>query len=202
MQSLESAFAAGREMFSAGVVATAGAFMLLLLWLLWPRKKKERRRTKDHPQTIATHLAADLNKPGRGDWVKPGGAPATAAPSDGTYRVKANIGVRSTRSLATGSGEKFCLVFEVAAISDPTNGGPANFFVGPMFLDADGKVVGWWREQPPISVAQGVRRGAVEAVAPAGAATAHISICGSFMKEGPPGNGEIAFSRLHLTRVS
>ncbi|MBY0569553.1 MAG: hypothetical protein K2P70_19745 [Hyphomonadaceae bacterium] len=109
--------------------------------------------------------------------------------------------MRSKQSLAAAPGETFSLDFEVAAVSDPTNGGRANFLVGPMFLDADEKVVGWWREQPPISVAEGVRRGAVDAVAPAGTESAHISIYGSFVREGTPGNGEVAFTRLHLRKA-
>jgi hypothetical protein len=136
-----------------------------------------------------------------GAWRNASGGAAQGAIADGAYRLNRNQSARSAASLPASPGRAYRLHFRAAALADSTNGGKNNFFVGPMYLGAEGKVVGWYKEQPPISVAEGQRTGVVESIAPDNAATVHISMHGNWAKDAPAGDGVIAFSELRLVEV-
>ena len=206
----------------APAAAVAGAALLVLLFAvrltrMTPRSKEiePASSARDSELTAAAtgtssaasaapgrEIVADFRNEGIVAWRHVYNAQTAIGVIDnGVYQVGRNHNALSRAHLIASRGRAYRVHFRVAALADSTNGGKNNFFVGPMYLDVEGKVVGWYREQPPISVAEGERTGTVDSVPPANAATVHIGVMGNYAKEGQAGDGVIAFSELRLVEV-
>lgn len=149
-------------------------------------------------KAVLTEIVPDLSDTSTEVWSHPSGRRGIWMVGDRELRIGQLQAVRSNAHLKAQPGKTYRLDFKVRAISEPSDGGNNNFFVGPMFLDAKENVVGWYREQPPISIAEGVRAGSVESVAPPTAVSVHISLQSNFSQIGRHGDGVIAFSDLRL----
>jgi hypothetical protein len=207
---------AGDEDLMVPVVAAVGALVLLILLLAVVLRRKKpapasrtatvsRSSLADSPAArtpAPREIVADFHAHGVEVWRHPNNPTGpTGAIDDGAYRLGRHHNAYSVAHWPAIAGHAYRVHFRAAALADSTNGGKNNFFVGPMYLDAEGKVVGWYKEQPPISVAEGQRTGTVESVAPANAATVHIGVMGNYAKEGQAGDGVIAFAELRLVEV-
>lgn len=142
-------------------------------------------------------LVADFNR-GIEAWRHPSGRAPQGLITNGTYQLTTNEAALSCAFLPAHPGKTYSVQYRAAAVAEPTNGASNNFFVGPMFLDATGKVLVWFREQPPISLAEGERKGIVEIEAPTDAVTVHIGMQGNYTRDGPSGDGSIAILELRL----
>lgn len=195
---------------------SAGAVILIVvissLMLMSRRLKKTQQRLNvaqvergvvppDRPQRqvrpAPVVLAASFNDPS--GWAAPMGGAPRGAFKDGVCQLGPDVGVRSAKNLPAIAGRKYRLDYRAKSLADPKNGAEANFFAGPLFLDSEGEIVGWWVEQPPLHVSDGERAGVVEVLAPRQAATVHIGLSGSRSKEGPGADGLIAFVEARLS---
>ena len=148
-----------------------------------------------------TEIVPDLSDASKEVWSHPSGRRGAWTLKDGELRLGQLQAVRSNAHLKAQPGKNYRVDFIARAVSEPSDGGNNNFFVGPMFLDARESVVGWYSEQPPISIEEGPRAGSVEFVAPPTAASVHVSLHSNFSKIGRHGDGVIAFSGLRLTEM-
>ncbi len=132
-------------------------------------------------------------------WQAAGGAPAPEGLVEGAYTFGPLGGTMSREFLPANPGEKFAVDYSVKLVKAPKNGKPANFVVGPMFLDAQGGVLGWGNVEPPL--AEATRDAHVEMEAPAGTTTVRLYIGGMWASAPPIPNGEVAFTAAKLAVV-
>jgi hypothetical protein len=145
-------------------------------------------------------FVADFSK-GVDAWVRPNGKPAVGNIGPGGYEFGPGEGVLSKQSLQVVEGGIYEVKFSISATRDSTNGSPSNFLVGPVFYSAEGQITRWWREQPEIRVAEGMRSAVVRTKAPANATRVHLGMHGSKSTDSSSGNGYVVFSSVEMRRV-
>lgn len=145
-------------------------------------------------------LVVDLKRAGLERWrgVATGAAPSGTV-RKGSYELGPNEGGVSADTLPASPGKRYRVAFKAKVLMQADNGGETDFRVGPVFLDATGKVVGWWRKQEPFARNERQRKGVVEEIAPENAVAVSIGAFGSWKQKGAPGNGVVALSDLSLT---
>ncbi|MES1263387.1 MAG: hypothetical protein ABUL69_03450 [Peristeroidobacter soli] len=126
------------------------------------------------------------------------GQSASGQVRKGQYELGPNQGGITIQTLPARPGRTYRVGFKAHVVSAPANEG-ADFRIGPVFLDADGKVVGWWQKQEPITTKERTRKGFVETVAPDNAAAVCIGAYGPWAQDGKPTSGVVAVSELSLT---
>lgn len=191
--------------------------VLVIVVLFWMRRDKQQApkvksgaRPKDSSrgarapidaELSPVQLTVDVGSTQASDWIKSGSL-ALGELQHGKFVVGPGQGGRTAASLVATPGRSYRLSFVVVAISEASNGGRSNFFAGPLFFDADGNIVGWWREQSPISLREGSRTGFVDSVAPENAAIVCAGVHGAHVREGVAGDSVVAFSHLKLELLS
>ncbi|MEJ0059382.1 MAG: hypothetical protein WDM79_07355 [Terricaulis sp.] len=78
---------------------------------------------------------------------------------DGHYRMSGGDGVRSKGHLIAEVGATYRVEFTALALRNSGNGVTNNFAIGPLFLNASGKVLNHWVKQPAIKDTDGEKQG-------------------------------------------
>ncbi len=104
-------------------------------------------------------------------------------------------------TMKASNGEAFEIKTRARLVRPPANGATNGFYVGPLIYDADGEVLTWWESVPQVTAAEGFREIAVCAVAPAGAASVGIGICGTWSGDDKPADFVVSFRRVKLKRL-
>ncbi len=146
-------------------------------------------------------ISADFDKGTLSDWGKVVAEeqPATGAIRNGRYELGPLEGGALRRGLKAKPGKKYAVRFLADVVKPPANGIPANFSVGPVFYDENGKLVGYYKKFPALPPKKPDK---VVLQAPENAATVRIGVFGSWA---PPGEKAadcvIAFRELTLTEA-
>ncbi len=131
------------------------------------------------------------------DLVAVAGSPIGGEFISGEYIVGPKQGGRSKRLLPAREGEVWNLSSTLRIVYRSLGDTEATILAGPLFFDADGKVLHWWRPLPclegPISV---------EAVAPFGTAKVAAGVYGVWFQDREPPLVKVAFSSTTLARRS
>jgi hypothetical protein len=131
------------------------------------------------------------------EWVP--GRPATGVFEGGWLQLGSTDGGRTVASFPAREGD----VFEGTAITvlvDPgANGLPSRFMFGPMFLDADEKVLTWWKPFPKPS--NEPAEITVTEQAPAGTASVRLGVRGTWDSKGETGDYVVGFAHARLAKV-
>jgi len=112
----------------------------------------------------------------------------------------AGDGGRSVQSFPAAEGELFTAQATLALLDPGRNNIDSRFFFGPIFFDADGKVLLWWKpfNKPgaePTDVA-------VETRAPEGTTSVKLGISGSWDSSGSAGDYVVGFANARLLKRS
>lgn len=112
----------------------------------------------------------------------------------------AGDGGRSVQSFPAVEGELFTAQATLALLDPGRNNIDSRFFFGPIFFDADGKVLMWWKpfNKPGADPADV----AVEARAPEGTASVKLGIHGSWDASGNAGDYVVGFANARLLKRS
>ena len=108
--------------------------------------------------------------------------------------------VKSVQTMPVRTGDTIKWSATVHAVSEPTNGLPNNFFIGPIGLNATGEVVQWWPSLEPIAVEDGEVTVQGDWVVGEAVETVQIGMHGNWTAEPPVGNGIIGVSSVKITR--
>lgn len=120
----------------------------------------------------------------------------------GMLNIGPFVGLISREKIATNPGVLYRCEFQVRALQDSKNGKPNNFFIGPVPRDENGKVLDWWKQQPPIKMSEKIRKGRVDLRMPEGTTAVHVGILGNWADPAPAGNGRIGLLSVKLSRVA
>lgn len=139
-------------------------------------------------------------------WLSTGGNPSNVQFQNDSIDLSAGQGGLSVDALAVHGGDGFRLVFTGQILERGSNGVPLSFAAGPVFLDKDGKVAGWWsskegREAVELAAEDGTFSYDRQVVAPAAAASAHIAFHGPYSADGKPSDGRIKITSARLERL-
>jgi len=132
-------------------------------------------------------------------WRLFGEAPIGATLAGGRHRLAAGDYALSAKSLPVKPGDRFVFVYDATLEQAPTNGKPAHFVAGCLFLNAGGDVVSWGSVEGPLTEAK--KSGRVEVTAPDGAATMRLYLAGMWAAEQPAPDGVVSFSRAEIARA-
>ncbi|MBY9068549.1 glucosyltransferase domain-containing protein [Hyphomonas sp. WL0036] len=138
-------------------------------------------------------------------WRSIGGGPPSIRVTPEGLDFSSGQGGISVEALDVSPGESFILTYAGKILDAGNNGVPLSFAVGPVFLDADGKVVGWWSsEAGRKAVAQANADGTFSferaVVAPDSATSAHLGFHGPYSPDGKANNGRIRINSAALIR--
>lgn len=112
----------------------------------------------------------------------------------------AGEGGRSVQSFPATEGDLFAAQATLALLDAGRNNIDSRFFFGPIFFDANGKVLLWWKpfNKPGTEPADV----AVETRAPEGAASVKLGISGSWDASGNAGDYVVGFANVSLMKRS
>ncbi len=132
--------------------------------------------------------------------VATGGLPATGEVSHGWLALGPKDGGWSIDAIDAREGDVFVATAVTILISPGENGTPSRYRFGPMFFDADDKVLTWWTPfDKPVEKASEI---SVTATAPAGTAKVRLGVRGTFDAKGETGDYRVGFSSPQLSRVA
>lgn len=139
-------------------------------------------------------------------WRSTGGTHSNLQITKSAISLAAGQGGISAAALSVQPGDRFRLSFEGSILDRGNNGVSLSFAVGPVFLDAEGKVVGWWNSDFGRDAVKGAAEDQSfvsqrEAVAPAQAVSAHIAFHGPYSPDGNPSNGRVQITGAKLERI-
>ena len=132
-------------------------------------------------------------------WCSPSGGALPPGLDKSEYALGPLAGVQSASSLAVRPSEKYIVEYSVRMVAAPKNGKLPHYIVGPMFLDADGKVLSWGSIEAPLNATE--HSGRIEVEAPPGATRVHLYIGGLWAHQEPHPDGVIAYKRATLQAV-
>lgn len=151
----------------------------------------------DHDESDSSTSTGQLAIRNLDELVAVAGNPIGGDFVSGEYIAGPKQGGRSKRFLPAREGEIWKLSSTVRIVYRSSGDTDATILAGPIFFDADGKVLQWWRPLPcvegPISV---------EAVAPSGTAKVAAGIYGVWFKDREPPLVKVAFGSITLARRS
>lgn len=138
-------------------------------------------------------------------WQSTTGTNANFSVDSGGIELTQNRGGISTTALAVKPGDKIRQTFKGEILDRGTNGIPLTFAVGPVFLDKEGKVVGWWSSEVGRLAAidagkEGVLDGYRDVTAPKGAVSAHIGFYGPWSRDGKMSDGSVRITETAIER--
>jgi hypothetical protein len=118
----------------------------------------------------------------------------------GWLKLCAGHGGRTVRAFPANEGDLFATHATIALIDPGQNNIQSRFFFGPIFFDADGNVLLWWKpfNKPDTKAVDVV----VETRAPAGTATVKLGIHGSWDASGKAGDYIVGFANARLEKRS
>ena len=140
-------------------------------------------------------------------WRSASGNPSSLRFQNGAIHLSANRGGLSLDSLEVQRGDRFRFEFSGEIIDRGNNGVPLSFAPGPIFLDKNGKVVGWWnsqvgREAIDLAGEDGAFSYSWEVKAPSSAVTGHIAFHGPYSPDGEPSDGIVRIDSARLERIT
>jgi len=143
----------------------------------------------------------------RDQWRSVGGTLSNLRVQLDAIDLSAGQGGLSVEALTVRANDRFRLSFDGTILDQGSNGVPLSFAVGPVFLDKDGKVVGWWssasgREAVELAEDDGSFSFSREAVAPPSATSAHIGFHGPYSPDSTPSDGRIRITGARLDRLT
>lgn len=139
--------------------------------------------TTEVPDSLAL-VAAEAGPP-RAIWkTRWGPLPPEVDAGEGFITLPPGVHAITEEALPTSEGDSWVVEFEARAAGSPTNGSPVTHWIGPMVLDANGEVLTWWTEQPPLTPGLPPRPSSAESRAPTGAARVCIGLQGCMPHKG------------------
>lgn len=109
---------------------------------------------------------------------------------------------KSGPTIAAHQGEIFEIETRARLVRPPSNGLTNGFYVGALIYDANGEVLTWWETVPQVVASEGFRQVIVRVVAPAGAVSVGIGICGTWSPDNRPADFIVSFRKVALKRVT
>jgi pimeloyl-ACP methyl ester carboxylesterase len=143
--------------------------------------------------SIVVNQMSDLMSASRG---KPKGA------KDGEWFVFGRSqGGRSAIAVPAMEGDRFRATASVRLVTPGTNGFESGFYFGPLFFDAEGKVVTWWARQDMPKAGE-VTKVSVERVAPPRTASVRLGMNGPYDSSGNTADYVVGINSPRLHKVS
>lgn len=153
------------------------------------------------PTASATSLALTSGSITAGDIrLSEGASFEGVATADGLV-LGPFVSLYSTQQIPVSPGDVIEWQYAARSISDPTNGEPNNFFIGPVGVDASGAVVQWWEEQAPIYQSEGVRTGGGSWVVGENVTLVGIGMNGNWSEAAPAGDGVIGVQSVQIAKA-
>ena len=166
---------------------------------------------KPRPQNVSDALVigdgSSLTAPfDASSWISSAGNPSSLRFKDNAITLSSGRGGLSMDALSARPGEMFKLELKGQILDRGSNGVPLSFASGPVFLDKNGKVVGWWssqagREAIEAAAEDGSFSYSREVAAPASATSAHIGFHGPYSPDGIPSDGSVSITSARLERL-
>ena len=127
------------------------------------------------------------------------GRPATGIVENGWLQLGSKDGGRTVESCPAREGDVFVGTATTVLIDPGANGLQSRFMFGPVFLDADEKVLTWWKPFPkPASTPTEIT---VSEQAPAGTASVRLGVRGTYDAKGETGDYVVGFANARLAKV-
>jgi len=128
------------------------------------------------------------------------GRPATGVVEGGWLQLGSRDGGRTAVSFPAREGDVFEGTATTVLIDPGANGLPSRFMFGPIFLDAEEKVLTWWKPFPkPAGAPTEIT---VTEQAPAGTASVRLGVRGTYDSKGETGDYVVGFAHARLAKVS